>query len=181
MLKVIYRYIIHPRETITHANVPFAAAFLVVILASLASSMHLIESDLMGRWMPHSRQAITGLAVIVGIVIWGIRTAIIEFLAQFMGHTAPRLVLFTWLGMAQAPAILSIPLGVLALVSGRFTILFTVPIAILPVVTKILEVITIKQVYRVSTLRGIFLLILPYLAVGTIVVGILLWLGLSFW
>ncbi len=169
MLTAIYRYITCPLQQVQLNDIPLSAALLVVLMGAVAAA---VDAPL---WTaPVGRVSLIVMYGLISISIWVVQSAITEFCAQLLGHHAPRLALFKALGMTQLPLVLCVPIaGILGPGKGGM--------GLMQLASVVLQILTIRTLYQVSTLRSVGIYFLP---IGLAVAGILsitICLGVALW
>ena len=179
ILETLYRVIVSPIDSIDPSKSPTRLAFLCVFLASLAMS---------AQWVPGVGNSL--FSVVIGFmgycVIWAIQSAAIDFFAQLFGHSAPRLALFAWLGVAQLPLTLVLPLSLITFgFGGGVGGVADATIVAVEIWVIVMQVITVRQVYNVSSGRALLIYMAPFLIILMAVIALLVigiaTIGTAFW
>ena len=178
MLSTIYRYITDPHSTIARDFAPVDSAALVVFSAAVSTATQ-----------GHLGFGTIGAAPVWGVLfyfvaavlVWAIQTAFIEFIAQLFGHTTPRLVLFSWLGMAQLPLAATLPLLTISLTVHRVAPLIGMLVGVCQLAWFVLQIMTLKKLYSVTWVRATLLYLAPLLAVVAAILFLVISVGMMSW
>ncbi len=178
MLSVIYRYITDPFSTISRAFAPVDAAALVVFLAAVSTAT---QGQLGFGSMGGAPVGVVLFYFVAAVLVWAIQTAFIEFIAQLFGHTTPRLVLFSWLGMAQFPLALVLPLTSISLTFPVVAPLTGMLAGLCQLAWFVLQIMTLKKLYAVTWVRATLLYLAPFCAVVAGILFLIISFGMMSW
>jgi len=108
-----------------------------------------------------------GTYLIVHIVLWGFQSMILDFSAQLLGHSAPRLSLLTWLGVSQVFLWLLVPLRVMEgipFIGHHLIMIGAIGGVMLTYLT--LNQLIVMRVYHVSAGRSLLVLAMPWVLIA---------------
>ncbi|MFH1563609.1 MAG: Yip1 family protein [Nitrospirota bacterium] len=142
---------------------PVGFAFLVVFLSAISTNVAgvLITSmNLNVAKIILSFGLLSRLIFILGI--WIIGTAIIHLFAEWLDGEGKVSTLFTSLGFCFLPAILSTPFVLLIQNSGSMKLLFYLLFNLIILFWMVkLQIISVKEIYHVSSFRAVIVLSIP--------------------
>lgn len=177
MLSVIYRYITRPYSTIARDFAPLDTAALVVLFGAVAAA----AQGPVGFGMSGPPLFVIVFYFIAAVLVWAIQTALIEFVAQLLGHSTPRLVLFSWLGMAQLPLAATVPLISISLTFPSVLPMTSVLVGLCQLSWIGLQIMTLKKLYSVTWVRAILLYLAPFLSVVAAILFLIISFGVMSW
>lgn len=160
----VIRYLLHPLDSIEAADegsLPsLFTAFLMVVGGGISALV----------WVP-SNEGLNpfgmGSYLIVHIIVWGFQSMILDFSAQLLGHSAPRLSLLTWLGVSQVFLWLLVPIRVLEgipLLGHPWVIVGAIMAVIITYLT--LNQLIVMRVYQVGAARSLLVLAMPWVLIA---------------
>jgi|GEM_PF-1768239 len=170
----VIRYLLHPLASIDNADGSFSPSLLTAFLMVVGGGLSALV------WVPSNtgmNPFEMGSYLVMHIIIWGFQSMILDFSAQLLGHSAPRLSLLTWLGVSQVFLWLLVPIRVmdgLPLLGHPWLVMGAVGAVVLTYLT--LNQLIVMRVYQVSAVRSLLVLAMPWVLIalaGGILLGTL--------
>ena len=173
---LLYAYVVNPLKALQlyGSRKPWWEAAIVLALLSLANC---VQSE---PWSVSDAFLISGLtfAGLAGVLI--LIAGVIDFSAQIMDLNAQSLKLFQWLALSLLPMALYLPLDlVIGAMPSAFGGLFQVSRIVITAGVVLLQINTIKLLYRVSIGRSVFLYCVPILVTVAVLAVVIVGFGLS--
>jgi len=174
--QLILSYISTPFTTIKK-NIqvtPITEGVVVLALSSLAIS------GTQGNITLNEVIGATGLSFLGEAIIVMLWAAVIDFWSPAFKAPHQASTLFSWVGLAHLPLLLTVPLFLLSLAFpslGDFWALGHISLALFVVV---LQVYTVKTLYKTQVLTSIFICLLPLILMVATIFAILSFVGVYF-
>ncbi|NBV83322.1 hypothetical protein EBR57_04285 [bacterium] len=178
MLSLLYSYITDPYATIKRDFAPVDVAVVAVFFAAIGTA---VQRPIGAEWLGMSPFFMVAVYFLGMGVVWAVQSALIEFIAQWFGHSTPRLVLFAWLGLAQLPMALLVPLTAVGTTMPTMAPIVGLLSGCARILWLVLQVMTIKKLYSVTWVRAGLLYIAPVLSLMTVAVVFVLLVGVFGW
>ncbi len=157
----IYRYLTHPFQTILEYDDyrPKREFFSVVALVSIAEATQLNVYNIRGL-------ILFSLLFFVFISFFlFIQSVVTDFIAQWLKLQPQSLKLFYWFGLTLLPNVLLVPKGVFSFLGiGFFSGLSGFLALFITAFVIVLQVFTIKTLYKTSTSKGALIYLAPVLS-----------------
>lgn len=119
------------------------------------------------------------LKVLASLIIWVMGAAVWQLVAEFFGGRGTAVGLFVTLGFAHIPRIFIVPLWALITVmpASSKTVLLSVSVLVLVFWSCYLDVVAIREVHQLSTVKSVLVLITPMLVIGLLCAMAVIFIG----
>lgn len=165
----LYSYLIAPVRTIEISPQikPVKASLFIIFLFSLGSNLGINLSPGKPVFL------LIGATFLLQLIIIGLESMMIDFIAQCFGLKPQSLSLFTWLGLSLLPCLLVTPFSLLHHVELFPNILFFFLLLFVIGFTFYLQIKTISILYNVSSFKAFSLLCAPLILIVSIVIFVI--------